>query len=70
MKDLDSLQLTDAMGRIVVVPDARNFESVDAFDVTTPNDQVLLFQITVGSSHPIKYDGEKNVMDRIRKELK
>ena len=71
MQDLDSLDFTNALNRIVV-PDARNFESVDAFRVnwSPPHIEVLLFQMTVGKSHPTKYNGVKKVMKKIRTKLK
>ena len=71
MKSLESLDVFNATNRIVV-PDARNFESVDAFLVilNPPKKEVLLFQTTVGKSHPTKYDGVKQVMDKIREKLK
>ena len=79
-KDLDSLKVGDAVGRIVV-PDARNFESIDAFRLSStsvfhtdassvpPRHEALLFQMTVGESHPTKYNGVKTIMEKIRKEL-
>jgi len=70
MQGLDSLDVINAVNRIVV-PDARNFESADAFRVNLNPTQteVLLFQMTVGKSHPTKYNGVKQVMDKIREEL-
>ena len=70
MQDLDSLDVINAVNRIVV-PDARNFESVDAFRVNLnpPQTEVLLFQMTVGKAHPTKYNGVKQVMDKIREKL-
>jgi hypothetical protein len=79
MKELESLNVEDAIDRIVV-PDARNFESVDAFRVSSshifhtdaskvpPQQEALLFQMTVGRSHPTKYNGVKTLMEKIRKE--
>ena len=71
MQGLDSLDVFNAVDRIVV-PDARNFESVDAFRVNlnSPQTEVLLFQMTVGKTHPTKYNGVKRVMDKIREKLK
>ena len=70
MQDLGSLNVIDALDQIVV-PDARNFELADAFrvDLNPPQTEVLLFQMTVGKTHPIKYNGVKRVMDKIREEL-
>ena len=71
MRDLDSLDVARAVNRIVV-PDARNFESVDAFLINSNPSQteVLLFQVTVGKSHPTKYNGVRQVMAKIRSKLK
>ena len=71
MQGLDSLDVINAVNRIVV-PDARNFESADAFRVNLnpPQTEVLLFQMTVGKTHPTKYNGVKQVMDKIREKLK
>lgn len=79
MKELESINVEDAIDRIVV-PDARNFESVDAFRVSSspifhtdaskvpPQQEALLFQMTVGRSHPTKYNSVKTLMEKIRKE--
>ena len=56
MQVLDTLDVITAVNRIVV-PEARNFESADAFrvDLSPPQREVLLFQMTVGKTHPTKY---------------
>jgi hypothetical protein len=81
MADLDNLSVASVIG-LIVVPDARNFESVDAFRVSnacilqevpaTPlpvHYETLQFQMTVGKSHPTKLKGVKRGMDKIRMDL-
>lgn len=79
--DLDNLGVLTAIDHIVV-PDARNFESVDAFCVSsspifqrdpgnapTAHYETLQFQMTVGKSHPTKFKGVKQVLEKVRKDL-
>ena len=68
MQDLDSLSVTDAVNQIVV-PDARNFELVDAFqiDSSSPQKEMLLFQMTVEQTYLTKYNGVTQIMDKIQK---
>jgi hypothetical protein len=81
MADLESLIVSDALDRIIV-PDARNFESVDAFRASStpvfPSDstgtstdslycEAVLFQMTVGKSHPTKLKGVKKVVEKFKK---
>ena len=79
MRELDDLSVQDAIDRIVV-PDARNFESVDAFRVGSApilqesiSDsaayETLQFQMTVGETHPTKLKGVKDVMKKVRNDL-
>lgn len=83
MADLQSLDVSDALNRIIV-PDARNFESTDAFCVVsqqtaTPASEdidlgdkryeTLQFQMTVGESHPTKLKGVKDVFQKVKEGL-
>lgn len=76
MKNLENLSINTAINRIIV-PHARNFESVDAFLVGSAPflegaraaPSALLFQMTVGESHPTKLRGGKKIMKKIRKDL-
>lgn len=81
MADLDLLSVQSAIDRIVV-PDARNVESVDAFRVSsspifqpvlanahTAQYEILQFQMAVGESHSTKLKGVKNVVAKVRKDL-
>jgi hypothetical protein len=81
MPNLEELSVLAAIDHIVV-PDTRNFESVDAFRVSsspifqgdqgnasTTHYETLQFQMTVGKSHPTKLKGVKDVMKKVRKDL-
>lgn len=81
MANLDSLDVGTAVGRIVV-PNARNFESVDAFRVSSASIlqqgrslspkahyETMQFQMTVRESHPTKLKGVKDVMEMLRNNL-
>jgi len=81
MAGLDKLSVESVIGQIIV-PDAKNFESVDAFRVGSPpilqqapatppavHYETLQFQMTVGESHPTKFMGIKKIMEKIRKDL-
>jgi len=77
MVSLDSLDVSEALDRIVV-PDARNFESVDAFRVSStpvfsansgncsPQYEIVGYQMTVGKSHPIKYRGVHEIVEKVK----
>jgi hypothetical protein len=67
---------------LFLIPDARNFESVDAFRVSpspifqrdpgnapTAPYETLQFQMTVGESQPTKLKDVKNVLEQVRKDL-
>jgi len=81
MAGLDKLSVESVIGQIIV-PDAENFESGDAFRVSSPpilqqtpatppavHYETLHFQMTVGESHPTKLTGVKKIMEKIRKDL-
>jgi hypothetical protein len=77
MVSLDSLNVLEALDRITV-PDARNFESVDAFRVSStpvfsatsgncsPQYEIVGYQMTVGKSHPIKYMGVQDIVEKVK----
>jgi len=79
--DLDNLSVHSAIDKIVV-PEARNFESADAFRVSstcilqqapvTPpavHYETLEFQMTVGESHQTKLNGVTTVVEKVMKDL-
>ena len=76
MEQLEDLNVEDCIDYIVV-PDASNFESIDAFCVMVKdngpagkrNVEILQFQMTVGQSHPIKHRGVLRVFKTIKASL-
>eukprot|EP00978_Attheya_sp_CCMP212_P015239 scaffold39247_cov59-Attheya_sp.AAC.1 len=78
MHSLDSLDVLEVLDRIVV-PDARNFESVDAFRVSStpvfsansssncsPQYEIVGYQMTVDKNHPIKYRCVQEIVEKVK----